>query len=403
MEERIKDYTTTVLILESITDGVFILNGDGRIEYANKSSLDLLGAEFDEVKGKFIDEFLVDSTDRRVAVESDVSENGEGCPGLLEKLKNGIFRNIECYLVNGQNVTPVLVTFNPIKSKKGGIEYIIVIVNDISDIRAMERELKKNQVIAVSRDRLRALGELTVGLIHQISHPLNTMHLRLDMLKTRLKEKGKVSTDKLLSYIKDLDNMINKMVNIINSMRLFAQQTENNVLEIVSIQEVIENVVSMFMYELRNLDIELVVEHKKDIPYILANPLLIEQVLINLVSNARDAFIYNPKKREKGRRIKIKTGVNPGKWVEVYVEDNAGGIDKSILDRIWEPFFTTKEIDRNSGIGLTMCKNIIDSLGGDIKVGVREGEGTVFKVILPIEQKSEAQELRNLIEIFHRG
>jgi len=157
------------------------------------------------------------------------------------------------------------------------------------------------------------------------------------------------------------------------------------------------------MYELKNLDIELIVEHRKDIPYILANPLLIEQVLINLVSNARDAFIYNPKKREKDRRIKIRTGVNPGKWVEIYVEDNAGGIDRSVLDRIWEPFFTTKEIDRNSGIGLTMCKNIVDSLGGNIKVGVRDGEGTIFKVILPIEQKSETQELRNLIEIFHRG
>jgi len=400
MEGRIKDYTTTVLILESITDGVFILNSDGRIEYANKSSLDLLGAKFDEVKGKFIDEFLVDSTELN---RPGVSEDEEECPSLLEKLRNGIFRNIECYLVNKQNVTPVLVTFNPIKSKKGEVEYIIVIVNDISDIKAMEKELKKSQVIAVSRDRLRALGELTVGLIHQISHPLNAMHLRLDMLKSRLKEKGKISTDKLLSCIKDIDNMINKMVNIINSMRLFAQQTEDNVLEIVNIQEVIENVVSMFMYELKNLDIELIVEHRKDIPYILANPLLIEQVLINLVSNARDAFIYNPKKRERDRRIRIRTGVNPGKWVEIYVEDNAGGIDRSVLDRIWEPFFTTKEIDRNSGIGLTMCKNIIDSIGGNIKVGVRDGESTIFKVILPIEQKSETQELRNLIEIFHRG
>ncbi|MBO8130529.1 MAG: PAS domain-containing protein [Candidatus Marinimicrobia bacterium] len=402
MRSKIKDYETTVLILESISDGVFILNKEGKIEYANRSVLNMLEVKFDEIRGKIIDEFIMDADEGEFEEQEDFFENKKRLT-LIDKLSSGIFTNIECYLVNGQKVNNVLISFSPIKNSDGEVDYIIMVIRDITEFKAMEKELRRNQVIAVSRDRLRALGELTVGLIHQISHPINAMNLRLELLKNKLKEKGKLPKDKLLSFIDDFERMIGKMTGIVNSMRLFAQQTEGNILELVSIQDVVDNLVKIFSYELRNLGIELKVEHRDSLPFILANPLLIEQVLINLISNARDAFIYNPKRRDEIKYIKIMTRVNPGKWIEIYVEDNAGGIDKSIINKIWEPFFTTKEVDKNTGIGLTMCKNIINSMGGDIKVGVREGEGTTFKVILPLEQRSESSQLRNLIEILHKG
>ena len=130
---------------------------------------------------------------------------------------------------------------------------------------------------------------------------------------------------------------------------------------------------------------------------------MLEQVFLNLIKNSIDSIKVTDFSKNTDKQITIYIKSKEEKWVTVYVEDNGKIIEKKIVDKIFDPFFSTKNFKNNSGLGLTISRNVINSLGGDIKLALNTREKKRFVVQLPVIQKDEQEQLFNFIEMLNQG
>lgn len=390
-QSRIKDYTTTVTILESIEDAVFFLNDAGNIQYTNSGAQRLLNYSMQELTLKCFDEFVYEE-----------SGHSQKLSGLIENLQSGIFENIESTLKGKDELVPVILNFSTVKDHNEKLNYIIVTAKNISQRKLLERKLKEQQAMSISKDRMRALGEMSVGVIHEIGQPLATLRLRIELLQS-LVMNGKADKLHINDQCNELLNLIQRISHTMDHMRSFAQQTENDSLGLINLNDSIDNAKTLVQYELDVRNIELYIEKDKQIPFCIANQLLIDQVLINLINNSVDAFDNHTKDDGTKKRITVKTSAGNLKWLELSVADNAGGMSEEVRNKMFDPFYTTKPPEENSGLGLAISKNIIHSLGGDISVSSELHVGTVVTIRLPSGQNGERDQLQNLIELLHGG
>jgi len=397
----LRDYSTTVAILESVQDVILIAGTSGRIEYANRSALGLLDTKLDSLLGHCIDEFI---TDCPCEWASDTLSSANKPSGVLQYINNGILDNIEAGFKTGDTITPVYLSFNLVQDRQNRVQYIIITAKDITHQKRLEKELRQHQVSTISRDRLQALGELSVGLVHEISQPLSILRLKLEMLLKQMETPGE--PEKNRQIVRDGFQLIDRMAATIDSMRKFSHQTEENILSAVNVNAMVENAVNLVRADFERRNIIIQAEKDPNLPYILANPLYIEQVLVNLLANARDAFDERDSSdgyedRDERKIVRISLVPKGGEWVEIHISDNAMGMPHEVVRKIFDPFFSTRKNGRNTGMGLSICKNIIDSLGGDIFVKSQPGAGTQFTLRLPTGHYDERKQLANLIGMIH--
>jgi len=381
-----RDYATTVMILENLPDAIFILDSDGTIQYTNKSALDLLQTTFLKLKGKIIDD-----------VFSDSLNVAEGKEPLEKQIRRGNFQNIDTHLVFEDISVPVYASFNVIENTSGEGDFIIVSAKNAAFQKALEKELKHQQILTISRDRVRALGELSVGLIHNISQPLTTLEMRVELMRKQLQK----SDENVEDSFKEIESLFSQVNNNIQVIRLFANQTEDESIGMVNIAQGIRNAHKLVEYELLKHKIDVDFKFSQDLPFIVGNALLLEQVFVNLFINARDSL--NEKSIKKKLHIQIRTDIIDKKWIEINFIDNGIGIKKELEKKIFDPFFTTKDTSDNPGLGLTISHEIITSMGGDIFLNSSwKNSETCFIVRIPIEQENERDQLANLIELLHK-
>lgn len=381
-----KDYATTVMILEHLPDAIFILDSDGVIQYVNKSAVDSLQTSFQKLKGMVIDEVF------------SKSSNTEGENESLEKqISRGNIQNLDTHLVFEGVSVPVYASFNVIENKKGESDFIIVSAKNASFQKSLEKELRHQQILTISRDRIRALGELSVGLVHNISQPLTALEMRLELMREQF-EKGNGKINK--ESFEEVEHLISRINNNIRVIRLFANQTEDESIGMINIAQAIRNAHKLVEYELLKRKIDVSIEFSDNLPFIVGNALLLEQVFVNLIINARDSI--QEKTKEKTPQIQIRTNIIDKKWIEIYIIDNGKGLSKGVEKKVFDPFFTTKDTSDNPGLGLTISYEIISSMGGDIFLNKSwQNSETCFVVRIPIEQDNERDQLANLIEILH--
>ncbi len=253
------------------------------------------------------------------------------------------------------------------------------------------RELKETTAQLVQSEKLSALGELTGGVAHELNQPLNVVkiicqsHLR-DIAKNRF-EKEEIEQD-----LPEIVDQINKMADIIDHMRVFSRKVDGEgSREIFDISEVVENSFKLIEQQLKNRNIEIVKELCRDLPKVSGDSIRIEQVILNLVSNARNALENSDR---KGKRIAVKTCIVDGqKFVAVEVRDNGGGIPEHMKKRIFQPFFTSMEAlapdgkpTKGKGLGLSVANQIVEEHKGRIELESKVGEGATFRVVLPMAE-----------------
>lgn len=399
-DQLLKDYATTVAILESIGDLIFIVNPEGMIEYANQSALSLLDTELDVLNTMSIDQLIIDQPDELNEPPDTDSQHSH----VVEHIKKGMLGDIEAGLLTGDQVIPVYINFSLVRDQRGYVQYIIVTAKDISQQKQLEQDLKQQQIMNISRDRLQSLGELSVGLVHEISQPLTTLRLRLELMKSQINTKSE-SSKKEQPY-QEVMNLIDKISSTIQNMRKFACQTEESTLSLINLNDVMDIALDLVRYDFKKRNIRIDLKKNQDVPYVLANPLFIEQVLVNMLTNIRDAFdeldSRDDRNQPKEKFVCISVVAKGDQWNEIHVTDNAGGIRQEVLDKIFQPFFTTKKNGRSTGIGLSICKNIVESLGGDVSVKTQLGKGTHFRIRIPSGQNNERKQLNNLIDMIHQ-
>src|SRR5437868_1222819 len=245
-----------------------------------------------------------------------------------------------------------------------------------AEIQRREKELRDKQEQLVQAGKLATLGELTTGVAHELNNPLNNIGLfvgnAVDLIELAVTEK-----EQIVGELQHAMQQVSKATEIISHLRTFGRAAPVS-REPISLREVIERALSLMREQLRLREIEVTIELGPEDPVVVGNAIQLEQVFINLLTNARDAVAESPRKQV---RIAAATG---GGAVEVTLADSGHGIPPGLERRIFDPFFTTKEVGKGTGLGLSITYGIINEHGGTISVVSPPGEGATFLIHLPL-------------------
>ncbi len=390
----LKDYSTTILILEHISDAIFILNATGQIEYANRAATEMLRLTLADLRGHNLERFLL------LSENPEELELEEAAQSLLQSISEAGLHDLEGYLVNGEYVVPVMLSFGPVRDGEGRVQYIIASAKNVSLRKGLERELKRKQNLLLSRDRLRSLGEMAVGMVHEIGQPITALKLNLELTRAMLAGSANGEAEIDLKFEKML-SLVEKISAIIEKFRLFANQVDDNTIEQVDLNRVLDNVMNLIAYELEKRKLNLVCKGDEQLPTFSANPVKIQQVFLIIFDVLWDYFdhgedSFSGRKTREGN-IELVLHAEKAKWIRV--EFRFGGLGKNALaaGRKARTPVGAEEQD----IRLSLVSEIISSLGGDVRVKRgKSGEQTIA-IRIPVDQNNERAQLLNLIELLH--
>jgi C4-dicarboxylate-specific signal transduction histidine kinase len=250
------------------------------------------------------------------------------------------------------------------------------------------KELKKRerqQQLLIQKSKLESMGELAAGIAHEINQPLGGISMGLDNILFKL-TLGSVSEEYLHTKIDAMFHDIDRIRRIISHVRVFSRDQKNLVDDNVSIKDVIRDTLSLITRQYENHNIKITLKLTEEDYFTMGNKYRMEQVFLNLLSNAKFA-VEEKQRREQSlsylKNIEIVNYQENG-FVVVEVIDNGIGIKKEHIDNVFDPFFTTKDVESGTGLGLSITYGIIQEMKGKIEVESKLNEYTKMKVYLPI-------------------
>lgn len=262
---------------------------------------------------------------------------------------------------------------------------MIHIMGDLRDtteeMQRREQELREKQEQLVQAGKLATLGELTTGVAHELNNPLNNIGLLLGNA-IDLIELGKADNERILGDLRNAVQQVGKATEIISHLRTFGRAAPVR-REPVPLKQVVERALSLVHEQLRLREIEVGLDLGPEDAVVVGSPIQLEQVFINLLTNARDAMADAAHKA-----ITITCTVASDR-VTVTLRDTGPGIQPGLEQRIFDPFFTTKEVGAGTGLGLSITYGIIQDHQGTISVDSRPGEGATFLIELPLAADDE--------------
>jgi C4-dicarboxylate-specific signal transduction histidine kinase len=252
--------------------------------------------------------------------------------------------------------------------------------------------LEKNRQL-IHTARLATLGEIAAGIAHEMKQPLNVISITADLIKL-LQRNRTLTEDLLIGNLDKIRNTVNRVAATITHLQGFIH-IDSATFSSVRLQDAVDGALSILGEQIRLDDIDIVRDVPADLPTVQGEDTQMEQVLVNLMLNARDAMLEKARGLEKSgappdvKRLTIRAGQR-GEGREVFVEvtDTGMGIPDDVKPHIFEPFFTTKQADRGTGLGLSISSNIVQLHGGAIELESVPGRGSTFRVVLPAENRS---------------
>jgi len=269
------------------------------------------------------------------------------------------------------------------RSRKAMIHIMDDLRETTHEMERREHELREKQEQLVQAGKLATLGELTTGVAHELNNPLNNIGLFITNAIDRI-ELGAVEEDEIRNDLTEALDQVRKATEIITHLRTFGRAA-TVMFEPVLLDEVIERSLSLTQEQLRLRQIEVVLDIYPGV-VVEGNPIQLEQVFINLLTNSRDALTDAPE-----RTIRISCKRRPEAAVVTF-SDTGPGIPAGLEQRIFDPFFTTKEVGTGTGLGLSITYGIIQEHGGTISVESSPGEGARFAIELPPANEAGVRE-----------
>jgi C4-dicarboxylate-specific signal transduction histidine kinase len=242
-------------------------------------------------------------------------------------------------------------------------------------------EVRRSQQQLTQSAKMATLGEMATGLAHEINQPLNVMRMAIVNVLKRLGN-GEVQVDYLTDKLNRIDAQVQRAAKVVDHMRVFGRRSEIEQ-QLFNPAQAIEGTLSLLAEGMRGKGVDLRISETGFEAQVRGYVDQLEQVLINLMVNARDALLS---KRDNDSAFKPWISIyaeRDEESVRLWVEDNGGGIDPRLLERIFEPFFTTKPIGVGTGLGLSVSYGIIANMGGQLSVR-NSTEGARFCIELPI-------------------
>ena len=357
MEKLIQSKELLQSVFDGITDQVVLMNRDFGIRMVNKAYTERYNVDTDEVIGRKCFEIhgsgenpckecglkTVMRTRSAVVYESS-------CPG-----QGGIFQ-VHCY---------------PVTDDQGEVESVIRYVKEITDQKHVEQKIQQTE-------KLVAMGQLAAGVAHEINNPLGVILCYVELLKRQLADYPQ--------GLKDLSTIQKQTQNckrIVSDLLHFARGPETRK-QSASFNQIVDDVLAMVAEQFKKQGVTMERKLAPDLPSQSMDVNKMKQVVLNLLMNAHQAI--------EGRegRIALETGYSPdSKTVRLVIRDNGHGIPEYILDKIFDPFFSTKHTGEGTGLGLSVSYGIVREHGGEISVQSKPGEWTEFRVDLPLDGENK--------------
>jgi len=259
------------------------------------------------------------------------------------------------------------------------------LMDEISRRQEAEKKLEEQRTLRIRSDRLRSLGEMAAGIAHELNQPLVGVRGLAELILSYMESGKEIPETEIRNNISRIVEQADRMVHIINHIRLFAREAGSADISLVDLNDVVQSGAGLLKAQFRSRGLQLETHFAPDPLPIRANPFSVEEVILNLMSNAHHAV--EKRKQEAGAdftpsvRLSTRSGNRNGNEVSILrVSDNGGGIAPDIQGKVFDPFFTTKDPDKGTGLGLSICKSIVEEFGGTIDFRSTEGKGTTFTI-----------------------
>ncbi len=353
-------------MLNASPDGILLIDLNGIITEISEIGMELFGATTrDDLVGKSAFMFVP-------------SQEKNTLKDLYEKtMSEGLAQNIELKIrKKNHTLFPAEISTTLIQDPGGKPLSFMIIIRDIS-------QRKKTETKQIHADRMANLGEMASGIAHEINQPLNIISMVMDKILFETAKTESIDIAFLTAKSEKIFSNITRIRNIIDHVRAFSRTHDDYVLSAFDINASIENAVSMITEQFKHLGITLNLELEKQLPQIFGNTYKFEQVIINLLVNAKDAVI--DKKINQKETEELVVGIRSyqeNQFLIVEVTDNGIGIKSDDVNNIMLPFYTTKDEGKGTGLGLSICYQIIREMDGTIEIESDKLSGTTIKIVL---------------------
>lgn len=348
------------LVVELSPDMIFV-ESSGRIAFMNPAGLRLLGASLPaEVLGKRVSEIIIDAEKGALLNFFNALLRGERLPPQELRM-----RRLDGTVVDVELTLALLQT--------SGSRGMLGIARNITDRKHMEEELRHSQ-------KMEAVGQLAGGLAHDFNNTMMAIFGYAELLQSKLP-----AGDENLKYVQCLLEAADKSAALTRQLLAFSRKQVLD-LRLMNLNSVIEGLVNIIRM-LLGKQIKVEFKLRKNLPMVKADAGRIEQILMNLVVNAKDAMA-------DGGTLEISTtpiDIGSGSFVRLAVEDTGMGMTDDVKARCFEPFFTTKEEGKGTGLGLSNVYAIVKQMNANIGIDTVPNSGCTFNIDFPIEEEEKAR------------
>ncbi len=359
-------------ILEQIPVSVVVTDPDGRIEYVNACFSEVTGYSREEVLGR--DPRFLEATPLPAEFYAEIEATiRSGAPW------RGQFENRH---KDGRLVWEEAV-ISPGKDDAGRITHFIAVKQDVTELHRREAQLRASRIQLAQAQKMDALGRLAGGIAHDFNNLLGVIVGYADLVLRRLADQ-----DPLRQKIEEIAKAAERGAGLTRQLLAYGRK-QVLALTVVDLNDAVGNVSEM-LSRLIGEDVELVLEPGPELARVRVDRGQIEQVLLNLAANARDAMPQGGKLRLRTSNEDVDENdprrrglMPPGRYVRLAVSDTGVGMSEEVLSHMFEPFFTTKEHGRGTGLGLPTVYGIVKQSSGFIWVDSTPGGGATFEIFLP--------------------
>jgi PAS domain S-box-containing protein len=360
---------TLAAIVESSDDAIISKTLDGIITTWNAAAERIFGYDADEAIGQHMVMLLPpDRLDEEATILAKLSR-GERIDHFetVRVAKNGRLLNVS-------------VTSSPVRNSLGEIVGASKIARDITAQKRTEAAIRWQQSAMEHLARLNTMGEMAAGLAHELNQPLACIltyaGVSLDGIQA-----GTITSSGIASALEKVVGEARRAGEIIRRLRNFIAKRDPS-FEEVDVNLLVHDAAQLLEHDLRHSEITLMLKLGEDLPRVLADPIQVVQVLVNLLRNARDAMV-DP--GAGGKELTVVSSV-AGRQLHVDVIDRGCGVTPEQMDRLFDRFFSTKAV--GLGMGLAISKTIMNSLGGRLTAAMNpQGGGMTFRITLPIREQ----------------
>ena len=354
-------------ILESSIDVIITTDLKGKITYLNPIIEEVLKYSREELYGEHISLIYARGINQAreimdLLMESERADNYEMM--MISKEGEALYISTSLFLLRDED--------DQLIGTAG-------IFKDITEQKVLEDKLRAAQARIVETSKMRALGELVAGVAHELNNPLmaskTIMHVIFNNIEEDWPERER------LELIRKCNDRIEK---IVEHLREFSRQSKPDMKEL-DLNTPMENALMITGQQLLNHNISIIRNMAEDLPKILGDANQLEQVFLNLISNARDAMdeTTGPKELTIASFVVKEEGVP---WVVLSLKDTGTGISEENLHKVLEPFFSTKPVGKGTGLGLSLCFGIIEAHEGRFEMRNRSGKGAEARVLIPVKE-----------------